>query len=301
MSKRTPSQETDRCPYSLQSTQEWFASMITRPLAKNESIHSTAPNGKLIAEEAARHIVPSPTLLPHQRLQIYNQQYWWRLLNTLHANFPFITRLFGYQAFNEKIGIPYLHQCPPNHWSLPLLGERLPSWIANNYKKPDKPLILNATHLDWAFTASLIAPQHPPLDLGRLAQENPTLLLTTPFFLQSHIHLFQWDYDLLAFRELFLQQTVDYWMEHRFPPLPKRKSSHYALYRTLKNNHAWREMTKGESFLLQLFQKGSSVEEACATIEKQESALYEEVASNLQTWIQGWTRLGWLTLERITS
>ncbi len=297
MYKQTLYQKTDDLSCSLQSTQEWFASIITSPLAKNDSINPMMPNGMLIAEEAARYIVPSPTLLPHQRLQIYNQQYWWRLLNTLHANFPLVTRLFGYQAFNEKIGLPYLHQCPPNHWSLTLLGERLPSWVANHYTKPDKPLIHNAANLDWAFTASFIAPQHPPLDLNQLAQEDPSLLLSKPFYLQPHIHLFEWDYDLLAFRELFLQEEVDYWTEHRFPALPKKQSSYFALYRTLKNSQAWREITKGEYFLLQLFQKGSSVEAACEVMEEQELAVYEQVAANLQKWIQDWTRLGWLTLK----
>lgn len=297
MNKQTLDQKTENLPYSLQSTQEWFASVITQPLVERDSINPISPGGTLIAEEAARYIVPSPTMRPHQRIQIYNQQYWWRLLNTLHANFPLVTRLFGYQAFNEEIGIPYLHRYPPNHWSLTLLGERLPSWVAEYYKEPDQPLILNASHLDWAFTASFIAPQPPPLDLNTLMQDNPNHLLTSTFYLQPHIHLFKWDYDLLAFRESFLKQEVDYWTEHSFPSLSKGKPYHFALFRTLKNSQAWREITRGEYFLLQLFKKGSSVEAACEAIESQESALYEEIASNLQKWIQDWTRLGWLTLK----
>ncbi|WP_068471318.1 DNA-binding domain-containing protein [Candidatus Protochlamydia phocaeensis] len=285
-------------PYSLKSSQEWFASVITYPLAENDLINPTAPSGSLIAEEAARYILPSPTLPPHQRMQIYNQQYWWRLLNTLHANFPLVTRLFGYNAFNEEIGVPYLHRYPPHHWSLTLLGDRLPLWIEQYYRAPDLPLVQNASKLDWAFTLSFIAPHYSPLDLNSLIQGDPSSLLSYTFYLQPHIHLFKWDYDLLAFREEFLKKEVDYWTENRFPKLLKRKAYCFALFRTLKNNLAWREITPGEYLLLELFQKGAKIEEACAHIESQEEKLYDHVAAHLHQWLQDWTRLGWLTLQK---
>lgn len=284
-------------PASLQSTQEWFAKVITTPLQEDDSIRPYSPNGFLIAEEAARYIAPSPTLDPHQRIQIYNQQYWWRLLNTLHTNFPLTVRLFGYQAFNETIGIPYLTCYPPNHWSLILLGERLPQWIDKHYHELDRTLIQNAVDLDWAFTASFMAPQCPPLDLNMLIKEDPNHLLTCTFYLQPHIHLFKWDYDLFAFRDKFLKEDVSYWVEHPFPALPKDKIYHFALYRTLTNIHAWIGISEAEHFLLQLFKNGSTIEEACDKIESQESALYDEVATHLEKWIQTWTRLGWLTLK----
>jgi hypothetical protein len=294
MSKHTLNQEINP-PCQLKSTQQWFASIITHRLAENHTIQPYTPHGTLIAEEAARYIIPSLTLRPHQRMQIYNQQYWWRLLNTLHANFPLVTRLFGCQAFNEKIGIPYLLKYPPSHWSLNLLGDRLSTWIAECYQEPDQSLVLNAAHLDWAFMASFIAPQHPLPDLAQLIQDNPEHLLSQTFYLQPHIHLFTWEYDLLTFRGNFLKKDVDYWMEHRFPHLPKGKTYFFILYRNLNNHLAWREISKGEFTLLQRFKTGSNMVDACEYIESQESALYDYVAEHLQKWLQDWTQAGWLT------
>lgn len=290
-------EETDLFPCSLKTTQEWFASVITYPLGDNDTISSYSPHGFLIAEEATRYIVPSSTLKPHQRLQIYNQQYWWRLLNTLHINFPLVTRLFGRNGFNEQIGIPYLMKYPPNHWSLSAVGERLPGWISECYLEPDQNLVHHAATLDWAFTASFIAPQLKTLDLARLIQQKPESLLNTPFYLQPHIHLFTWEYDLLTFRDKFLEQDADYWIENRFPDLPKGKTYRFILYRNAKNNLAWREITQGEYLLLTCFKTGSSMASACEFMETQEPALYNEVATNLQKWIQDWTQLGWLTQE----
>lgn len=283
-------------PSYLQSTQEWFASIITQPLGKKEKIRTKTPHGTLIAEEAGKYIVPSPTLRPHQRMQIYNQQYWWRLLNTLHANYPLVTRLFGCPAFNEKIGIPYLLKYPPNHWSINLIGKQLPKWIMESYKERDRSLVLNSAYLDWAFMDSFIALQQPALDLSQMIKDNPDDLLTTTFYLQSHITLFNWDYDLFTFRENFLKQGLNYWVEHRFPALSRGKPYYCILFRNANNHLAWREITQGEFLLLQRFKLGSSMADACDYIESQETSLYEHVAENLQQWLQGWTQAGWLTL-----
>ena len=290
--------EFDQSPNTLKATQEWFASIITNPLGINDTIQPYSPNGGLIAEEAARYIIPSPTLRPHLRMQIYNQQYWWRLLNTLHANFPLVTRLFGSQAFNEEIGIPYLFKYPPNHWSLNELGERLPKWIEECYQEPDQSLLLNAAHLDWAFMASFIAPQYPPLDLAHLVQGNPDNLLSYTFYLQPYVNLFTWEYDLLTFRGCFLKEDVDYWIEHPFPELSKGKTYRFLLYRNAKNNIAWREISQGEFLLLEQFKMGTSISAACEYVERQEVSLYEQVAENLQKWLQEWTQAGWLTLSQ---
>lgn len=288
-------------PYNLKATQEWFAGIITHKLVDNNYISSMSPNGMLIAEEASKYIVPSPYLKPHQRIQIYNQQYWWRLLNTLHDNFPLVTRLFGYQAFNEEIGIPYLIKYPPDHWSLNSLGERLARWISEEYEAQDQPFILNAAHLDWAFMASFIAAQQPALDLTHLIQNDPNNLLTYHFYLQPHIQLFKWDYDLLTFRESFIKQSVEYWTENDFPLLAKEKAYYFVLYRSQKNNIFWKEIGLGEYTLLDIFQKGSTIESACEHLEKGDATIYEESVAHLQDWLQDWTARHWLTLETPSS
>lgn len=289
-------EEVDLSPYALQSTQEWFADIITNPLGENDTIQAQTPHGYLIAEEAARYIVPSPTLRPDARIQIYNQQYWWRLLNALHVNFPLVTRLFGYHAFNAQIGIPYLIKYPPNHWSLATLGERMEKWVFECYHEPDQKLIGNAVGLDWAFTAAFIKPEYPSLDLPSLLQDNPESILSHTFYLQPHMHLFKWDYDLFSFRQEFLDQEVEYWVENRFPELSKGKTYYFVLYRNAKNNISWREIGEGEYLFMGRFKTGSSITEACEYIEAQEAAVYEEVSNKLQQWLQEWTHAGWFTL-----
>lgn len=282
-------------PIYLQSTQEWFASIITNSLDPNSSIQSFAPNGMCLAEEAGRYIVPSRNLKPHQRMQIYNQQYWWRLLKAMHENFPLLTRLYGYQGFNEIIAIPYLLKYPPNHWSLSSLGERLLQWIEEEYQAPDIRLVQDSAQLDLAFTESFLAPENPPINLHLLMKDNPDNLLTATFHLQPHIFLFQWDYHLMTFREAFLEHDVDYWVDNPFPKLEKERKYYFVLYRTLKNLICWKELSQGEYLLLKTLKEGATLEAACEYLEEQETAIYKQAVEHLQGWLHEWVSRHWLT------
>ncbi|MFI0434869.1 MAG: putative DNA-binding domain-containing protein [Parachlamydiaceae bacterium] len=284
-------------PVQLQSIQEWFASIITHPLGKNETIQPRTAHGTLISQEAAQYITPRPNLPSHLRMQIYNQQYWWRLFNTLHANFPLVTRLFGYQAFNQNIAVPYLSQYPPNHWSINVLGKRLPQWIAESYKAPDRSLVFDSASLDWAFMENLITTRHPPLDLCAMLKQNPDSLLSTPFYLQPSMTLFAWEYDLLTFRGEVLEQSAEE-RSRLCPPSPSKDKSYFIiLYRNRHDNLAWREITQAEFTLLKRFETGSTMEEACAYIESQDPLIYQNAEENLQQWLQEWTQAGWLSLH----
>jgi len=284
-------------PAALQTTQQWFAGTITHRLGKKNQIQHRSSHGSLIAEEAARYVVPSANLRPAERIQIYNQQYWWRLLSTLHTNFPLVTRLFGYQAFNEEIGIPYLIKCPPTHWSLLAVGQQLPDWIKAHYLKPDKLLISHAAQLDWTFAISFVALQQPALDLSFLTQSSQEDLLSHVFYLQPHVHLLQWSYDLLIFREAFMQQEVDYWLKNRFPQLVKGKTYSFMLYRTFKNQIGWRQISLEEFTFLSLFKSGTNLAKAFEWMEEQDQKLSETIASHLQQWLQEWVQLGLLTSQ----
>lgn len=282
-------------PPSLKSLQEWFASVITTRMGKKDTIQPII-GGLSIAEEAMKHIAPSPFLLPYQRIQIYNQQYWWRLCKILQEAFPIAVRLLGHEAFNEQIAVPYLLDFPPNHWSLNVLGERLPRWVLQKYHKPNHSLVYDSVCLDWAFSASYVANIYAPLDLAKISQENPDELLASKLYLQPHLHLFNFKADLLSFRVSFLKQSVDYWKKHHFPKLSQGKDHFFLLYRNENSNLiSWRKISQGEWLLLNRFKEGSSIEDACSYIETLEKKLHDEIAQELQKWIQHWAQSGWLT------
>lgn len=281
-------------PTKLKNTQQWFASIITRPIDNNSRMNPVGPSGRDMTQEAADYIAPSPTLKPDQRIQIYNQQYWWRLLTVMHDNFPTVTRLFGYHEFNQIIGIPYLLKYPPDHWSLNHLGDQLPRWIEEDYSANDKLLVSHAAAIDHAFYTSFIAPQHQGVSLDNLPIPGDfSSLLNQELTLQSHVYLFELPYDLFQFRMEFMKQDPDYWVDNDFPELVHQlqgKNLHFILYRDRLNNIVVEKISSSEQQLLKKFRSGTSIEKVCEWLEQQpeNSEVVIESSQKLQEWIQRW-------------
>lgn len=278
-------------PASLKGKQEWFASIITRPIDDHSCINPIAPSGASIEQEATKYIAPSPTLCSHQRIELYNQQYWWRLLSTLHEAFPLVVRMFGYSAFNNKIGTPYIVKYPSQHWSLGLLGSRLPQWADEEYHEEDRQLVNDAIAIDWAFNASFIAGELPPITLEDLDQGEK--LLDLPLTLQPHIHLFKLNYNMFAARRDFLKEEVEHWAINPFPDLPRKKTYHFILYRDTHNQVGWKSLAPAEYALLKQFETPCSITSALKWLETQ----HEEAEKGLQGWFQRWIRHGWLACQ----
>lgn len=287
-------------PQLLKNTQQWFASIITRPIDENSTMNPISPSGRPMVEEAWDHILPSPTLQPAQRIQIYNQQYWWRLLSTMHDVYPLVVRLFGYHDFNQQLAMPFIVKYPPNHWSLSYLGERFPQWIEEEYHAGDKTLVLNATKVDFAYNSSFLSGRNVGIESSYFySEENAAGLLELPLTFQTHLHLFEIPYDLFQFRVEFLKQEVDYWIEHDFPELIQNASEelyHFVLYRTRGNSIAVETISANEFKVLKRFESGATVDLVCQWLEEQQDATLSEEASNhLNLWFQRWIANQWLT------
>jgi hypothetical protein len=289
----------DACaPSRLMSSQLWFASIITQAIDGQSRLPELTPSGMALAAEAARYIKPSRALQPARRIELYAQQYWWRLLNALHDTYPLATRLFGYHDFNCTIAMPYLLRYPPNHWSLNHLGDHLLAWVQEEYHASDKPLVQDAVLLDAAYLANFLAPQQTPLELpaGVASSQDFSPLLHTKLYLQPSLHFFQFSYDLLSFRTEFLKESPDYWVDHDFPPLNAAKTP-FVLFRNWQGHAVWDEISAAELKLLSRFKGGATITEACAWLEREGGELYAQAESSLHLWVQGWIIKKWLAIE----
>jgi hypothetical protein len=270
----------EKAPPKLIRNQSWFAKTITTPLQMDSRL--------LDSHGASDYILPSQMLDSRERIEIYHQQYWWRLLKCLQENFPFLTRLFGHASFNEIIGVPYLSAHPPTHWGLNRLGMSLPAYLEKHYLEEDKDLVLAASHIDWSMQVAFWCEKKPLIDFSSAE------ILTLPMRLQPHVHLFRFPADLFTFRERFLEEEVEYWDTHPFPDLAG-KESFFLLYRSPQNIVKWKELSKAEFQLLGLFRVGCSIQEACEKMESGEHA--REAEEYLSLWFHEWTALGLFSEE----
>src|SRR5262249_33147020 len=73
---------------------------------------------------AARYIKPNDRLTSFERLEIYNRQYWWRVLASMTEDFPGLRAVLGERRF-EDMCRAYLTACPSQSFTLRNLGARL--------------------------------------------------------------------------------------------------------------------------------------------------------------------------------
>lgn len=281
-------------PPPLKKTQQWFASIITRPIDEDNRMIRVSPTGIPMEQEAPLYITPNSALRSDERIQIYNQQYWWRLLTNMQEGFPFLSRLFGFYAFNQMICFPYLQKYPPNHWSLNALGDRLCQWIEEEYTDNDKTLIYNVARVDWAFGNAFVA---AALEMAEQGKSNQKLCL------QPYVHLFELPYDLFQLRKEFMKQEHEYWLNNEFPILihhPEGKSYYFVLYRDRFFNIDFLQIEQAEFRFLRHFQEPATIEEACDWVGEQDEAFCDEAAEKIQEWFHHWAMRQWLGISKRT-
>jgi hypothetical protein len=266
-----------KVPQNLLKTQQWFGKVISQNINSESRINPIAPSGKPIKEEAPQFIAPSPTLEPFQRIELYHQQYWWRLLNTLHDAFPLVVRLFGYHSFNEKIAKPYLLACPPNSWSLNPLGDRLAEWVEKHYEGSDKTLLYNAAKLDYIYIDSFVSEELSPIK-----ETDEATLLEKPLILQPHVQPITFPYDMPTFRREMLKESVEHWIDNPFPTLSKKKRFYFVMARTRRNDIGWSEITLPEFLLLEQLKKPQTLMQLCEWLEHQKREVVNVASKNLQ-------------------
>ena len=101
--------------------------------------HERGRKGPRLAP-ASDVILPSKTLQPQDRVDIYAIAYMARLTEALHDDFPAVTRLLGHRAFHD-VARAYLERHPSRSWSLNPLGRKLPEFLSGKVNVPSFPVI----------------------------------------------------------------------------------------------------------------------------------------------------------------
>src|ERR1700687_742060 len=115
----------------LKALQRTMARAVMQPLTSSERMQRTAPDGKTMRRYAEHFIKPNDRLTSFERLEIYNRQYWFRLLSSMIDDFPGLRAVLGSTRF-EAMSKAYITDCPSRSFTLRDLGSQLESWLHKN-------------------------------------------------------------------------------------------------------------------------------------------------------------------------
>src|SRR5882762_1837203 len=156
----------------LAALQRTMARAVMQPLTAAERMQSIAPDGKSMRAYASRFIKPNDRLSSFERLEIYNRQYWFRLLSSMIEDFPGLRAVLGDRKF-EAMSKAYLMDCPSQSFTLRNLGSRLETWLRKHPKwaASKQELAIDITRLEWADIAAFDGKEEPPLRAEELHED----------------------------------------------------------------------------------------------------------------------------------
>jgi hypothetical protein len=278
-------------PPALLAMQEGFAASVREPFSF--ATGRMACRTERYAASTVAAILPRGSQGPSERLSIYNEQYWFRLLTVLQDDFPLLSSVMGHWEFN-RLATAYLDAHPSRLSYLEGLPWGLPDFLINpsepvSARFPSSRLLSSrlqkCAELDLAAFRAFHAPGREPLDPRRLDPESAERIGSSRLELQPWLTLIEEEENLAESRRAVLEGAG-------MPELRPGKG-HWAVCRR-EGAVEWLSLPPLRFALLAHLQAGESLESACDAVGGGlEDGEGEAFAAGLGPAFAEWTARGW--------
>ncbi len=229
---------------------------------------------------AEAFIKPNDRLTSFERLEIYNRQYWFRIIDCLYDDYPGLRAVLGERKF-AKLAKEYLAKHPSASFSLRNLGRSLPGFVR-------EPMARDMSRLEWARIVAFDGEALPVVTADDLLDANPHRLRLG---LQPYLTLLKLRYPLddflIAIKTDSLRaeasNAVTDLHHRRVKKLrhPKPETVYVAVHR-INNAIYYKRLTDPQFKMLRRLQAGQTLAQACTGN-----------AEDLRQWFQEWAGFGW--------
>jgi len=287
---------------SLLSLQRTMAKAVMQPLTPSEHMSKLAPNGEPMSRHAARFIKPNDRLTSFERLEIYNRQYWWRLMASLAEDFPGLQAILGNRRF-ESLCKAYLTDRPSRCFTLRNLGRDLDAWLKKNprWAGSKQPIALDMVRLEWADIEAFDGAAEPPLRPADLAKSTGSHLKLK---LQPYVQLLEFKYpvDSLVLEIKRFNDDTEF-LSNTFRERRKRKrvtavarlkpKTIFLAVHRIDDSVYFRRLHADEYGLLRAIQKGKTLGQAVGQVFGKRAKNSSADPAQVTDWFGNWSNLGW--------
>jgi hypothetical protein len=289
---------------NLLELQRRMAEDVRRPLTAEFAMHSLTEDGESTAEIASTYIKPNRVLTSFERLEIYNRQYWFRVIGAVSEDFPALHAVIGTRRFDALV-LAYLKENPSTSFTLRDLGAKLPDWLAEHLDlaRPRGQLALDVARLEWAYVEAFDRATLPALSMAELAALGPESTIS----LQPHLQLLHLRYPVDDFVLAVHRETPEIDIvsnaasEHKAGKqrgeLRIRRSPTYIAVHRLDNSVYYRRLEAEAFLLLSALREGHSIAKSLELAFRESKHSPERQASMIQEYFAHASELGWLTVR----
>lgn len=278
----------------LAAFQRALASAIQTPLTADEQMQ---PQNAAIAE---LFVKPSGRLSAFERLQIYNQQYWWRILGAFGDDFTGLRAVLGGAKF-DSLAQAYLEEHGSTSWTLRNLGANLVRFLEEhpNFTKPRTALALDVARVEWARVVAFDEPARKVISPAKLARVPADRM---HLGLQPYVTLLELSHPVdelmrkLRRSEFSAMSNAVAASEHRMRArvmVRRSRSPVYLAVHRLGNSVYFKRHDKEAHEMLLALRNGATLESACERAFSGSTESAEKNASKIREWYSRWSEFGW--------
>ena len=294
----------------LRELQRTMASALFRPLTPRWGMQKSWSDGRPTRQVAAEFIKPNDRLSSFERLEIYNRQYWFRLLDCLHDDYPGLRAILGPKKFT-RLATAYLTKYQSNSYTLRDLGDRLEQFIREEpaWTTPHELLAVDMAQFEWAQTVAFDGPSKRPISADDILGTPPDQLTLC---LQPYLSLLGLDYavddffiavkkheeDALRAEASNAVHSAPRGSSRRKPVrLPRKQQVFLAVHRY--DNQVYSKRLEPEQYqILTAIHRGETVAAACEAALTKSRKTDLNWTDTLKSWFDTWTALGWFSLPK---
>jgi hypothetical protein len=283
----------------LRSFQRMMMTAVVRPLDADDNLKAKWIDGRSMSKVASEFIKPNDRLSSFERLQLYNQMYWYRIYEALRDDCPGLQAAIGEKAF-AKLSKAYLTQRPSQSFTLRDLSARLVKFLGDNpaFTAPRTALAIEIARFEWAQTVAFDGESKPVVPGAVLARTPPNKL---KLGLQPYITLLSLRHPVDTYvmsvkrREVMRSEAsntpdskVVATKRLRRPALPKPSATFVAVHRH-HNRLFYKRLDPAAFKILEALSQGVVLSRAI------EAGGPKVRPSKIQGWFTSWMALGWFT------
>ena len=288
---------------SLRELQRLAGGAIMRPLSPADTMQETWIDGRPMEEVTTEFIKPNDRLTSFERIEIYNKQYWFRLLDILWDDYPGLRAVMGDQKFYQMTR-EYLERYPSRSFTLRNLGGRIEQFLRERpgLIAPRHELALDMARFEWAQVVAFDGPEKPVVGVDDLLGKDPAEVRLA---LQPYMSVMELAYPLDEFLisvkkgSSAMRSEASNAMEEgrksrrtRKIPLPRRKKIHLVVHRYRLSLY-YKRIDHAAYAALTALRDGESLADACERAIEVETKASVDWGVRLKGWFEIWTRLGW--------
>ena len=286
---------------NLQELQRRVAAVVMQPLTRAEGMRRRTLEGRSTKAEADALIKPNRVLSSFERLEIYNRQYWFRVLSNFAEDFSGLRTIVGARTF-EGLMRAYLTECPSESFTLRNLGSHLEEWLLSNPKwiTPRESLALDMVRLEWAHIEAFDGGYEPnltPADIEsaglelRVSLQPYVRLLRLAYpvddlLIEVHDHEGASDTSSNAARQRQFRQRIRRYEQ----PEPERI---YLAVHRMDDSVYYKRLQRESYRMLKALSKHEPLGAAIDLAFENSSIPEQERIVALQQWFGNWAELGW--------